>query len=148
RRWRRLHDDISLGQVDQKTRPPLLNNGLASTLDAGMQRKRIEAMYPKNQNISSPAPSMLAEAGQCPRLPEVARERADLMIETDRLAGAVKELIDKLWPVIRAAPPTEIIVGTKREDCDSQLGIEIREASDRLRTETARLRCVLEALAI
>lgn len=100
-----------------------------------------------NQAIPVPRPVMLAEA-QCGPTPEVAREHSDLMNETERLAGTVKELIDRLRPVIRAVPTPESGVGPKREDCYSELGNGIRAASERLRAETARLRDVLETLAV
>ena len=105
-------------------------------------------MYATNQNIPAQRHAVLAEAPQCMPTPEVAREHSDLMTETERLAGTVKELIDKLRPVIRAVPSPESGVGPKREDCYSELGNGIRVASDRLRAETARLRDVLETLAV
>lgn len=105
-------------------------------------------MYAMNQAIQAPRPVMLGEANQCAPTPEIAREHSDLMIETERLAGTVKELIDKLRPVIRAVPSPESGCGPKREDCYSELGNGIRAASERLRAETARLRDVLETLAV
>lgn len=105
-------------------------------------------MYPTNQNIPMTRPAMLAEAPQCSPMPEVAREHSELMTETERLAGTVKELIDKLRPVIRAVPSSESGAWPAREECYSELGNGIRAASERLRTETARLRDVLQTLAV
>lgn len=105
-------------------------------------------MYETNQAIPVPRPVMLADANQCAPTPEIAREYSDLMSETERLACTVKELIERLHPVIRAIPSQENSTGPKREDCYSELGNGIRAASERLRTETARLRNVLETLAV
>lgn len=105
-------------------------------------------MYATNQPIQVARPVMLADTNKCAPTAEIAREHYDLLNETERLASTVKELIDKLRPVIRALPSPERGVGTKREDCYSELGNEIRSVSDRLRAETDRLRDVLETLAV
>jgi hypothetical protein len=105
-------------------------------------------MYATNNQMNNvPRPVMAAEA-QLGHTPEVAREHSDLMNETERLAGTVKELLDRLRPVIRAVPSPECGVGPKREDCYSELGNGIRAASDRLRSEISRLRDVVETLAV
>lgn len=80
---------------------------------------------------------------------EVEREYSGLMDETERLSSVVTELFVRLRPVICDIPSPGGAIKVDAEcGCYSEIGNGIRAASDRLRVDVARLRDLIETLAV
>lgn len=98
--------------------------------------------------VTSISGSIPAEGAQLAPIPEVQREFNDLLQEIEQMAIATNSLIARLRPVVREVPNSAVQVGPKLEECYSELGNCIRNASDLLRSERTKLNGLLETLAV